>query len=90
MLLRPLAGTRGHAYHYAEDSARAALRDEERGSGPDLTSMYAPVEEVGDNITAPKGWHFSNRIDQLEEKQQERVAAQVDRAREAGGPPAEK
>mgnify|MGYP001810098148 CR=1 FL=1 len=39
MLLRPLAGTRGHAYHYAEDSARAALRDEERGSGPDLTSM---------------------------------------------------
>ena len=28
--------------------------------------------------------------EQLEEKQQERVAAQVDRAREAGGPPAEK
>jgi len=29
-----------------------------------------------DAITAPRSWHFSNRSDQLDEEQQERVAAQ--------------
>lgn len=38
---------------------------------------YAPPDVAGsDAITAPRSWHFSNRSDQLDEEQQERVAAQ--------------
>ena len=33
--------------------------------------------EVGDMITAPKSWHFSNRSDDLDDKRQEAVAEQA-------------
>ncbi|KAL4418825.1 hypothetical protein ABPG77_004065 [Micractinium sp. CCAP 211/92] len=65
-LLRPLPETRGRAYHYAEDSARAVVAEQQaQGQGMrGADSMYAPTEEVGDVITAPRNWHFSNRTEE--------------------------
>ncbi|KAL4459206.1 hypothetical protein ABPG75_014084 [Micractinium tetrahymenae] len=66
LLLRPLPETRGRAYHYAEDSARAVVAEQEAQGRdlPGVESMYAPAEEVGDAITAPRNWHFSNRTEE--------------------------
>lgn len=47
------------------------------GAGkPTAESMDAPADAVGDELTAPHNWHFSNRSDQLDERRQRELAEQ--------------